>query len=175
MQDLDKFHSQIIKNATLNDIFNLAEKAQSENYDIHLLKTIDPFFSLVWEGRKLFEWRKFDRDFKPFDELVLQNYRLETVENLNKVECENSIQPLKIQKSQVGYYLPRKIHCEIDYIMCHELRHNEIVKDLRISKESESLIMPIDGIPTDFCLMAIRILSRFVFADRKWQEIRINT
>lgn len=40
----------------------------------HNLKTINPFFSQVWEGTKTFEARKNDRDFKEGDTLILEEY-----------------------------------------------------------------------------------------------------
>lgn len=40
----------------------------------HELKTVFPFFGLVWDGKKKFELRKNDRDFKAGDILVLKEY-----------------------------------------------------------------------------------------------------
>lgn len=41
---------------------------------LHRLKTVQPFFNAVWNGEKLFEVRKNDRDFQPDDHLLLQEY-----------------------------------------------------------------------------------------------------
>lgn len=40
----------------------------------HALKTIAPYFTDIKDGVKLFELRKFDRDFKVGDQLLLQEY-----------------------------------------------------------------------------------------------------
>lgn len=40
----------------------------------HELKTVNPHFTDVWEGRKTFEIRKNDRDFKIGDSLILKEY-----------------------------------------------------------------------------------------------------
>lgn len=40
----------------------------------HKLKTITPYFSQIWEGKKTFEVRKNDRDFQPGDTLALKEY-----------------------------------------------------------------------------------------------------
>ena len=42
--------------------------------ETHELKTIDPYFEMVWNGNKKFELRKNDRDFKKGDALVLKEY-----------------------------------------------------------------------------------------------------
>lgn len=44
------------------------------------LKTINPYFSAVFQGMKNFEVRLNDRDFKVGDEVLLQEYDLETKE-----------------------------------------------------------------------------------------------
>ena len=41
---------------------------------IHILKTVQPFFSEVKKGTKTFEHRRNDRDFQVGDEVVLQEY-----------------------------------------------------------------------------------------------------
>ncbi len=41
---------------------------------IHKLKTWPEFFEAMVEGRKTFEGRKNDRDFKVGDELILKEY-----------------------------------------------------------------------------------------------------
>jgi ASC-1-like (ASCH) protein len=41
---------------------------------LHALKTVQPFFNQVKEGKKTFELRKFDRPFKPGDTLILQEW-----------------------------------------------------------------------------------------------------
>lgn len=43
---------------------------------IHRLKTINPYFELLWSGQKSFELRKNDRDFKVGDVIVLEEYDL---------------------------------------------------------------------------------------------------
>ena len=40
----------------------------------HELKTINPYFEMVWNGNKKFELRKNDRDFQKGDALVLKEY-----------------------------------------------------------------------------------------------------
>jgi Domain of unknown function (DUF3850) len=44
------------------------------NYRVHQLKTIEPYFSAVKSGDKTFEVRRFDRDFKVGDFLMLTFY-----------------------------------------------------------------------------------------------------
>jgi len=43
---------------------------------VHELKTINPFFQDVWDGKKDFEVRKNDRDFKVGDRLKLIEFGL---------------------------------------------------------------------------------------------------
>jgi Domain of unknown function (DUF3850) len=40
----------------------------------HKLKTVQPFFSMVWRSEKTAEIRKHDRNFKPGDVLILQEW-----------------------------------------------------------------------------------------------------
>jgi hypothetical protein len=40
----------------------------------HELKTIEPYFGQVYAGYKNFELRKFDRDYKVGDILILRQY-----------------------------------------------------------------------------------------------------
>lgn len=47
---------------------------QSILYQSHCLKTINPFFSKVWDGVKLFEHRKNDRNFQVNDIVFLQEF-----------------------------------------------------------------------------------------------------
>jgi hypothetical protein len=42
--------------------------------ETHELKTINPYFQLVWDGKKTFELRKNDRNFKQGDYLRLMEY-----------------------------------------------------------------------------------------------------
>ena len=44
----------------------------------HFLKTVQPYFDEVWEGRKKFEVRNNDRKFKVGDYVYLQEYNPET-------------------------------------------------------------------------------------------------
>ena len=44
----------------------------------HWLKTWPVYFQALWDGRKTFEIRKNDRDFKPHDILVLKEWNPET-------------------------------------------------------------------------------------------------
>lgn len=44
------------------------------NLQAHELKTIEPYFSKVWDGLKTFELRKDDRDFCIGDYLILRRY-----------------------------------------------------------------------------------------------------
>lgn len=60
----------------------------------HELKTIDPYFEMVWNGNKKFELRKNDRDFKKGDALVLKEY-----------------------KPEGGIYTGRKVHCYISDVV----------------------------------------------------------
>lgn len=41
---------------------------------IHVLKTVEPYFTHVWNGYKLFEFRQYDRPFKSGDEVYLFTY-----------------------------------------------------------------------------------------------------
>lgn len=41
---------------------------------VHELKTVQPFFDMIFYGRKRFELRKNDRDFNFDDILVLREY-----------------------------------------------------------------------------------------------------
>lgn len=66
----------------------------------HQLKTINPFFTDVWEGRKTFEIRYNDRDFKVGDILWLEEY-------VN-------------QGSGRGVFKNRVIVARIDYMVTHE-------------------------------------------------------
>ncbi len=43
---------------------------------MHELKTINPYFTAIWEGRKSFEIRKNDRDFEEGDILWLREYQM---------------------------------------------------------------------------------------------------
>ena len=45
-----------------------------KNPNIHLLKILPKFYEAVSSGFKKFEIRRFDRDYKPGDILVLQEY-----------------------------------------------------------------------------------------------------
>lgn len=45
--------------------------------NIHTLKCIQPYFNLVWLGKKKAEIRKNDRDFKLGDIIYLQEYNKE--------------------------------------------------------------------------------------------------
>lgn len=44
---------------------------------IHTLKTINPFFSLMWEAKKTFDIRNNDRGFKAGDTIKLLEYDAE--------------------------------------------------------------------------------------------------
>jgi hypothetical protein len=57
----------------------------SEYAPTHQLKTIRPFFTDVWEGRKAFDIRKNDRDYKVGDILWLEEYLHKTGKYTNKV------------------------------------------------------------------------------------------
>lgn len=41
---------------------------------VHELKTVQPYFNEVYTGRKTFEIRKNDRDYKENDVLILREY-----------------------------------------------------------------------------------------------------
>ena len=41
---------------------------------IHRLKTVNPYFTDIWNFRKMFEVRRNDRDFRVGDKLVLLEY-----------------------------------------------------------------------------------------------------
>ena len=73
----------------------------SEHAPNHQLKTVDPFFTDVWEGRKNFEIRKNDRDFKVGDILWLEEYRAPTF-------------------GLQGKYYNRVIVVRVDYIITHQ-------------------------------------------------------
>lgn len=45
---------------------------------VHHLKIINPYFKDVWEGRKGFEVRINDRDYKVGDEVYLKQYNPDT-------------------------------------------------------------------------------------------------
>lgn len=59
---------------------------------IHELKTIQPHFDALWEGRKTFELRRNDRAFQVGDILRLMEWR-------------------------EGYYTGREFKCRITYIL----------------------------------------------------------
>lgn len=63
---------------------------------IHKLKTLNPYFSAVFHGKKLFEVRINDRDYQIGDLLLLQEYNLER-----------------------ETFLSRNVLCEIIYILDH--------------------------------------------------------
>lgn len=45
-----------------------------KNMDVHTLKTWPEYFEAIWSGKKNFEIRKADRDFKVGDCLILLEY-----------------------------------------------------------------------------------------------------
>ena len=122
------------------------------NTTTHELKTINPCFNLMWNDNKDFEYRLYDRDYKPFDNLILKEYD----------QIKNS-------------YLSRKIHCTIGLIMInterydHEMKHR-IDSDPTIEINS-ALIIPFSSIPFDYCIMNVFHVSRFIFIDNQWKEV----
>ena len=52
---------------------------------VHELKTINPYFTDVWEGRKDFELRAPDRNFQVGDMLILREFDPETCEYSGRV------------------------------------------------------------------------------------------
>jgi hypothetical protein len=66
----------------------------------HDLKTWQPYFEEVWHGRKRFEVRKNDRDYKVGDYLDLMEYL-----------------PEESKQSGNDVYGPRSVTCRIDYIL----------------------------------------------------------
>lgn len=50
---------------------------EPRRYEIHELKTIEPYFQAVASGSKCFELRKMDRDYRLGDHLVLRRYDAE--------------------------------------------------------------------------------------------------
>ncbi len=70
---------------------------------IHKLKTVQPFFTHVKEGKKKFEFRKNDRDFKFGDLLILEEYDPE----------EAALNP----KSNDGGYTGKAFVVRVDYIL----------------------------------------------------------
>ncbi|MGL4598533.1 MAG: DUF3850 domain-containing protein [Bacteroidia bacterium] len=67
-----------------------------ENGKTHYLKTVQPYFNEVWSGKKKFEFRFNDRDFKTGDTIVLQEYQPKFVESR---------------------YTGREVHAKILYIL----------------------------------------------------------
>lgn len=125
-----------------------------KNKDSHELKTVNPYFSLMWNGRKLFEWRKFDRDYKPRDSLILKEYKI--------IELPNG--------EKQGIYLDRKIYCNIVFVMANPQ------KIIDTCNENNNLINSKDWIKEktidyDYCLMSINNISRFIKKDERWLEI----
>lgn len=53
----------------------------SANYNQRILKTIQPYFGLVWDGIKTAEVRKLDRDFQVGQEWYLDEYYIYTDPN----------------------------------------------------------------------------------------------
>lgn len=51
----------------------------------HALKTIQPYFNEVWEGRKTFEFRKDDRGFAIGDQVMLYEYDPETLSYIGRI------------------------------------------------------------------------------------------
>lgn len=49
-------------------------KTKRTNNNMHILKCIDPYYSDVVSGKKTFEIRKNDRDYKVGDILILKQY-----------------------------------------------------------------------------------------------------
>lgn len=52
---------------------------------VHKLKTVQPFFDAIRSGKKTFEVRLYDRDFKVGDFLALQEYDPKTQEYSGEV------------------------------------------------------------------------------------------
>lgn len=52
----------------------------------HILKTINPYFADLRDGRKKFEVRKNDRNFQIGDTLILEEYNKETQQKTGKEE-----------------------------------------------------------------------------------------
>ena len=54
----------------------------------HFLKTWPEYFQAIWDGKKTFEVRKNDRDFKVGDMLVLQEFDPKTKEYSGSALCK---------------------------------------------------------------------------------------
>lgn len=65
-----------MKNEKLQQNEPLREAVVSSSLEVqtHYLKTVNPYFGKVWDGVKLFEHRKNDRDFKVNDIVFLQEF-----------------------------------------------------------------------------------------------------
>ena len=72
----------------------------------HELKTINPYFDLVWDGKKRFELRKNDRDFKEGDHLILKEYDPETkTYSMRSIYCYVNSVLQNYEGLQEGYYI----------------------------------------------------------------------
>lgn len=72
----------------------------------HDLKLVQPFFNDVLTGKKKFEIRKNDRDFKIGDELILKEYIPETESYTGEV-----------LQMVITYILDDKNYCKAGYVI----------------------------------------------------------
>lgn len=73
----------------------------------HVLKCWPPYFQAIWDGSKLFEIRRNDRNFKPGDTVILREW--------------DPIKPKSQSKS------PRQISAQITYVTDFEQRPGFVV------------------------------------------------
>lgn len=87
---------------------------------VHALKTLNPFFSDVLEGRKNFEVRKNDRDFKVGDVLCLQETT--TTQEIPSLYmtgfgCLNQVPGITVLPQTKTVYTGREMYKKITYIL----------------------------------------------------------
>ena len=98
---------------------------------IHHLKTVQPYFDDVISGKKTFEVRRNDRDFKVGDILVL-------------FECVDGKKTGAYTGQKITYILDNKEYCKEGYVVLgieHELVFVDTVehKEIELDKEMKRI------------------------------------
>ncbi len=92
----------------------------------HFLKCLNPFFTDIWEGRKTFEIRFNDRDYKVEDELILEE--LETGGNTGRVIYAN-----------VPYLLDERPYLTENYVcMSLEVTNKKDISQIVLTSKNQS-------------------------------------
>lgn len=71
--------------------------------DIHVLKVVEPYYTALKERKKTFEVRRFDRDYKVGDVLILKKYNPALNDYNGEIHCA------------VTYILSDKQYCKEGY------------------------------------------------------------